>query len=395
MNKDAHTSSVEPTISVSSSTATSSPSSSVPHYSVQAVGILTSDVVLNCAYYPSEDESIRASSRQIRPGGNATNSLRVFSQLAASPVPQRRMTVSTSLLSSLGSAQSTAACVRCVHSYGIDTSHCPSYEAHTLPTSYIVNAQRTGSRTIVHYRGALPELSAAHFTPLVANSYTMYHFEGRSNTTDLHAMLSTLTQRQQQQQQQQQQQHSPARSHFLHWPLISLEVEKPRDNIHQLFPYPNLLILSHDYALTLHPTATSPTHFLTTLPILPHGSLLPQPGHQLIVVCWGAQGSGVRWSDGRVCASGAERVVEVVDSVGAGDSFIAALLYGVLGLREQLMAAGTAAAGVQDGVVEDMRLVERLLKFANAVAAAKCRVSGMDLAKPVVEQLLTGLYTTR
>jgi len=170
---------------------------------------------------------------------------------------------------------------------------------------------------------------------------------------------------------------------FSRWPLVSLEVEKHRDGIEQLFHLPNLLILSHDYALTLHPSATSPTHCLNSLPL--HCPLLPQPPHQLIVVCWGEQGAAVRWSDGRVCTSAAERVETVVDSVGAGDSFIAALLYGMLAFKAELARQG----GVMEG------LVERVLEFANGVAGAECRVSGIDLPQPVIEQLLSKLYTAR
>ena len=352
----------------------------VPHYSVLAVGILTSDVVLDCAYFPSEDESIRALNCHTRPGGNATNTLRVVAQLAASPVSLQRLTVSTSLLASLGSADTTAASVQRLHTYGIDTSHCPCYEQQPLPTSYIVNSQRTGSRTIVHYRGQLPELSAAHFTPL-ATAHTLYHFEGRSNTVDLHAMLTALTQ--QQQPLDSSQQPAAPVSPFSRHPLVSLEVEKHRDGIHRLFHLPNLLVLSREYALTLSPDATSPQHFLSGLAV--DCPLLPQPVHQLVVVCWGEQGAAVRLSDGRVCVGAAERVEAVVDSVGAGDTFIAALLYGVLALREQLAA--------WSGRVEDTLLVERLLAFANAVAAAKCRITGIDLPKHAIEQLIIDLYS--
>ena len=277
--------------SSASSSAASSTSSSIPHYNVLGVGILTSDIVLGCPYYPTEDESIRATSRHLRPGGNASNSLRILSQLAASPTSLRHMTASTSLLACLGSSNTTAAAVQCLHEYGVDTSHCPSYGEYPLPTSYIVNSQRTGSRTIVHYRGELPELSAAHFTPLV-ESHTLYHFEGRSNVHDIQSMMTALTQRQQREGSNQQQQQPLSLSPFSRWPLISLEVEKPRPNIATLLHTPNLLILSHDYATTLQPTATSPQHFLTSLP--GDCPLLPQLASQLLVVCWGEQGCGVR-----------------------------------------------------------------------------------------------------
>ena len=361
-----------------SSTTLSSASSSIPHYSVLAVGILTSDIVLDCAHYPAEDESVRASVRHVRPGGNATNSLRVLARLAASPAPQPRLAVSASLLASLGSADSTAASLACLRADGVDTSRCPVYEQHALPTSYIVSAQRTGSRTIVHHRGELPELSAAHFAALAPHRHTLYHFEARSNTAELLTVLHTLSQQQRRQMQE------AAVTPFSRWPLVSLELEKPRPSIDALYRLPNLLILSRDYALHLHSAAASPHQFLSTLPA--DCPLLPQPPHQLLVVCWGAQGSGARLSDGRVCAVPAERVGAVADSVGAGDTFIAALLYGALALKEQLSAA--------DGVRgQDVRLIERLLAFANSVAAAKCRISGIDLPQPVVEQLLIKLYS--
>ena len=93
--------------------------------------------------------------------------------------------------------------------------------------------------------------------------------------------------------------------------------------------------------------------------------------------------------DGRVVVCGGEVIGGggVVDSVGAGDSFIGGLLYAVLGLY------GAKMETVGGGGFDEVGLVERLVGFANSVAAAKCRVRGIDLPKPVIEQLVTKLYS--
>ena len=193
-NNDRHTASSHPSTSVSSASTSSmtTRSPSPRQYSVLAVGILTSDVVFECPYYPTEDESLRATKRHIRAGGNASNSLRIFSQLATSPLSLPHMTASSTLLASLGSAATTATAVESLHSYGIDTSHCPSHSDHPLPTSYIVNSQRTGSRTIVHYRGGMPEVTAAQFTSTLAHSHTLYHF-GRPQQRHRHPIHDEQT----------------------------------------------------------------------------------------------------------------------------------------------------------------------------------------------------------
>ena len=57
----------------------------------------------------------------------------------------------------------------------------------------------------------------------------------------------------------------------------------------------------------------------------------------------------------------------VVDSVGAGDSFNGGLLYGVLRLRDELESGRWC-----EGEHSDLKLIKRLVGFANAVAAVKC-----------------------
>lgn len=93
-------------------------------------------------------------------------------------------------------------------------------------------------------------------------------------------------------------------------------------------------------------------------------------GAGLVVVTMGGQGAEAFCSAGRVRAPG--RTVQVVDSVGAGDSFQAALL------------AGLAERGVRGRAALDALTTEgvgALLEFAGGAAALTCTRRGADLPR--------------
>ena len=126
---------------------------------------------------------------------------------------------------------------------------------------------------------------------------------------------------------------------------ISLEVEKPRSGIEALFDLPDLLLFSPDYART--------KGFSDAQGLL--GSL-PRPA---VATCtWGERGAWAVDRDGSLLHAAAPVLHRVVDTVGAGDVFNAAILH----------------------ALADGQSLDRALPAAVALASAKCSRDGLALS---------------
>lgn len=251
-------------------------------------GIATLDIVNTVDHYPAEDEELRASASRHSPGGNALNAARILAGLGHR----------TELLAHLADDAGGKHILATLDADGIDHAHCPCASG-TTPTSYITLNAINGSRTIVHYR-ELPELSSHHFKALPIERFDWLHFEGR-NVPETNNMLRH------------------ARGRLLDQP-ISIEIEKPRPGLDQLFPHADVLIFSRAYALALGHTCAS--ELLTALrPLAPRAAL---------VCAWGEDGAWALAADRRAPAeavhASAVRSGPVVDTLGAGDTFNAGLI---------------------------------------------------------------------
>ena len=175
--------------------------------------------------------------------------------------------------------------------YHINTDHCMLHAGGKVPTSYITLSAATGTRTIIHHRD-LPEYPAEAFAFIDLGEFDWVHFEGR-NVSALGAMMERV------------------RSAGV---PCSLEVEKPRDGIESLFELSDLLLFSRGYAR--HAGYDRPDIFLTDVP----------PEGREAYCAWGEAGAWVRDAAGRISHSPAMDPPEVVDTLGAGDVFNAAVI---------------------------------------------------------------------
>ena len=182
-------------------------------------------------FFPEEDSKLRATSLQVRRGGNCPNSLEVLQQLlqlpperAGSPPPPRVLahlvsclpaadsSATAKILSSFGVAKdaavaATAAITKMTVSSlsaeptkkgrdvgggedggagrgagAVDFGYCLYREGHSEPaSSYIIRSEDSASRTIVNFND-LPEMTVAEFAA-VADDFrkkgdeTLWHFE--------------------------------------------------------------------------------------------------------------------------------------------------------------------------------------------------------------------------
>lgn len=264
---------------------------------ILGIGVATLDIVNEVARYPVEETETRALDHRVSRGGNAANTLVMLSGLG------HDCSWGGVLADAIGSALIRSD----LEGHRIGMEHAVVRPGAT-PTSCITLAPG-GTRTIVHYRN-LPEYSAEDFAGIDLALYDWVHFEGR-NVPALGQMLK--------------------RTRRAGVPC-SLEVEKPREGMETLFPLADLLLFSHHYAnhCGFHEAA---------------GFLRRQRertgGTGLMSCAWGEQGA---WAlDGNGAMHHAPALpVTVVDSLGAGDTFNAGMIHGVLGGMAATVSLRTA-----------------------------------------------------
>ncbi|ETI34340.1 hypothetical protein L914_18367 [Phytophthora nicotianae] len=310
---------------------------------VIGVGIAGIDVIHDVAAYPEEDSKIRSlASRKCR-GGNVANALVVCSQLGGRC---RWLGVSTD-----PEKDSDAAFVHNdLAAFGVDCSLASIEPQGSMPISYILSSRSTGSRTIVHSRN-LVELSDEAFVKQLtlyreeiqedASKPVWFHFEGRNLDATEKMMLHVRKE-------------MPAAP-------ISVEIEALRndwDSAMKLISLADYTFISKDY-IREKLAFQSAEQFLEAVMMKKWGTELIH--HPKALICpWGAE--GVYFLDVPESATHhlpTPHLDNVVETIGAGDSFI-----------------GASLAGLSCGKVP----LEEVLKTACEVASAKCLKQGFILS---------------
>jgi ketohexokinase len=282
---------------------------------ILGTGNATLDIVLTVDGYPQENDEIRCSDRSVRRGGNTANTLAVLSQLGHA----------CSWAGMLVDSAEGKFIRDDLETRGIDTAASRLAGSGSVPVSSILLNAGTGSRTIIHFRD-LPEYSPADFSSLELQSYDWLHFEGR-NVESLQAMLHWSRER---------------------YPSIpcSLEIEKPRTGIEDLFGLAQVLLFSRTYAASRG--YADPAALLQSV----HREF---PDADLFCT-WGVEGAVSLDREGRYTSQAAYIPRRVVDTLGAGDTFNAGVIDGYLARRDSVT----------------------LLRQACMLAGEKCGRSGFD-----------------
>lgn len=275
---------------------------------VLCIGTATLDIVNRVPRYPEEDSEVRATSQVMRMGGNAANTAIVLAQLGDDVAWVGHLPANAEIVDSTFAR------------HGVDASHATRVADRFMPTSYIIASDATGSRSIVHYRD-IPEYSADDFVGVDLDDSHWVHFEGRA-VDQLGAMLRHVR-----------------RANRI---TVSLEVEKPRPGIEDLFGHADLLLFSRAYA-----------HWrgFTDAPTFLRG--LPKGARA--TCAWGAMGAWAIDVDGSLLHALAPVLDRVVDTVGAGDAFNAGVIHASCAGQAlaQALSAGVALASLtctQDGL---------------------------------------------
>jgi len=268
---------------------------------ILCTGIATLDIINQVDHYPAEDEELRALAQAVRRGGNAANTACVLGQFGHQ----------VDLLTTLGDDSAGETIRQDLQAHGVATERIVTLRAGRTPTSYITLNRANGSRTIVHYRD-LPELQADDFPISDVARYDWFHFEGR-NIDQMEIVLRRLNRQRIDQ-------------------PVSVEIEKSRPGIERLYRYPDILLFSHAFAAEQGYTCADALF-----------DALRQQGVSAILVCsWGEQGAFACDPRDQRHHSPAFVPAQVIDTLGAGDTFNAGLIQALLDGRPLEAALGAA-----------------------------------------------------
>jgi len=253
---------------------------------ILGIGIAALDIINTVDGYPKEDAKIRALNQRVCRGGNTANTLVLLSELGNrcswggvcvdEPDGQH-------ILDDLAH-------------YNIDTTACKIESQGKVPTSYVMLNQRNGSRTIAHYRDC-PEFQLSDFQNIDLSPFDWLHFEGR-DVAETALMLERVKQ-------------------ICPTLPVSLEIEKARPQIEHLFTLVDVLLFSR--AFVQHQGYSDAASFLL--------SIQQQAPDAQIVCAWGEQGAYALDRKGALLQSPAYPPPQIVDTLGAGDTFNAGIIH--------------------------------------------------------------------
>ena len=251
-------------------------------------GIATLDIINQLDHYPNENEELRATTQTVTTGGNAANTACVLVQFKHQ----------IELACTLANDYNGKLINQYLKQHGVGLKHAYNIEG-VSPLSNINLNLKNGSRTIIHYRD-LPEFNFVNFKTIPVNEFDWLHFEGR-NVSELDKILAYIN-----------------KSELC--PPISIEIEKERENINHLLSYGNVLIYSRIFVQGRG--FTSAQIFLREI---------QKKNTQAIHVCpWGETGAWAIEPSGKIYFSSAYIPNKVIDTLGAGDTFNAGLIHGLV-----------------------------------------------------------------
>ncbi|XP_075391796.1 ketohexokinase isoform X1 [Tenrec ecaudatus] len=290
---------------------------------ILCVGLVVLDIINVVDKYPEEDSDSRCLSQRWQRGGNASNSCTVLSLLGAP----------CAFMGSLAPGHVANFVLEDLRRYSVDLRYTVSQTTGSIPISTVIINEASGSRTILHAYRNLPDVSAEDFEKVDLTRFKWIHIEGR-NASEQVKMLQRID-------------HHNAGQPPEQKVRVSVEVEKPREEIFQLFGYGDVVFVSKDVAKHLG--------FQSAADALRGLYSRTRKGATLICA-WAEEGADALGPDGRLVHSDAFSPPRVVDTLGAGDTFNASVIFSL----------------------SQGKSVQEALRFGCQVAGKKCGLQGFD-----------------
>ncbi|XP_074251463.1 ketohexokinase isoform X1 [Saimiri boliviensis] len=363
---------------------------------ILCVGLVVLDVISLVDKYPKEDSEIRCLSQRWQRGGNASNSCTVLSLLGApcafmgsmapghvaevpsGPASYPLVPKPLSNCTPFGILRPGSFVLDDLRRYSVDLRYMVFQPTGSVPIATVIINEASGSRTILYYdsflvadfrrRGvdvsqvawqskgdtpsscciinnsngnrtivlhdtSLPDVSAKDFEKVDLTRFKWIHIEGR-NASEQVKMLQRIDAHNARQ---------PPEQKI--W--VSVEVEKPREELFQLFGYGDVVFVSKDVAK--HLGFRSAGEALR--------GLYARVRKGAVLVCaWAEEGADALGPDGKLLHSDAFPPPRVVDTLGAGDTFNASVIFSL----------------------SQGRSMQEALRFGCQVAGKKCGLQGFD-----------------
>ncbi|XP_067311988.1 ketohexokinase isoform X1 [Pseudorasbora parva] len=286
---------------------------------ILSIGLVCLDIINVVDKYPEEDTDTRCLSQRWQRGGNASNTCTVLSLLGAP----------CAFMGSLAPGPVADFIVGDFSRLGVDISGVAWQQWGETPCACCVVCPTNGSRTVVLSDTNLPDVSVEDFSKLDLSQYKWVHWEGR-NADDQVKMIEKVREYNSKQEEKNR-------------ITISVEIEKTREPLYQLFPLGDLVFVSKDVARHFG--------FDSASAALKGFSSRLRKGATLICA-WAEKGADALGPDGVVLHSDAFPPEKLVDTLGAGDTFNASIIYSLSngGSLQDALTFGCQIAGKKCGV---------------------------------------------
>ncbi|KAK5934717.1 hypothetical protein CgunFtcFv8_015086 [Champsocephalus gunnari] len=285
---------------------------------ILCVGLVCLDIINVVEKYPEEDTDSRCLSQRWQRGGNASNSCTVLSLLGAP----------CAFMGSLSSGYVADFIMADFSRRDVDVSAVVLQVEGQTPSACCVVCPASGSRTVILSDTNLPDVNAEDFSKVDLHQFKWIHWEGRNAAQQVQMIQQVeLFNRP-----------LPPRERI----SLSVEIEKPREPLYQLFPHGDLVFVSKDVA----------RHFGFQSAGAALKGLYSRVKQGAVLVCaWAEEGADALGPDGVVLHSDAFPPETLVDTLGAGDTFNSAVIYTLSngGSLQDALTFGCRVAGRKCG----------------------------------------------
>ncbi|XP_073683298.1 ketohexokinase isoform X1 [Garra rufa] len=286
---------------------------------ILCIGLVCLDIINVVDEYPEEDSDTRCLSQRWQRGGNASNTCTVLSLLGAP----------CAFMGSLAPGPVADFIVGDFARRGVDISGVAWQKWGETPCACCVVCPTNGSRTVVLSDTNLPDVSIEDFSKVDLSQYKWIHWEGR-NADEQVKMIERVREHNSKQEEKNR-------------ITISVEIEKTREPLYQLFPLGDLVFVSKDVA----------QHFGFTSAAAALKGFCGRLRKRATLICaWAEKGADAMGPDGVIIHADAFPPEKLVDTLGAGDTFNASVIHSLSngGSLQDALTFGCQIAGKKCGV---------------------------------------------